>query len=201
MIYVFDLGNVLVRWDRRLLYEQLIDDPAELEDFLDNVLTLEENAVLDAGTRLADMTADLARRHPTHRSLIEAFRDRWIETIGGVIDDSVTLLGELKEAGATCYALSNWGVDTFAQVVDRFAWLSLFDGRVISGEEGVVKPDPAIFHLMCERFGFSPAEALFIDDSKDNIAAAEALGFATVHFTTASALRSELERRGLHPAR
>ena len=196
-IVVFDLGNVLVRWDRRLLYEQVIEDPVVLDWFLDHVLTLDENAVLDRGTPLADMTADLARRHPDHAELIGLFGDRWIETIGGVIDGTLALLRELVARDRRCYALSNWGADTFDQVVDRFPWFELFDGLVISGREGVVKPDPEIFRVLCARYRFEPAEALFVDDSVANIAAADRLGFATVLFESPERLRRELVALGL----
>lgn len=194
---VFDLGNVLITWDRRLLYEQLIDDPDELQHFLDHVLTLEENAVLDRGTPLADMTADLARRHPDHHELIGAFGRRWPETLGPVIDGSVALLGELTAGDVRCFALSNWGADTFAMIEDRYEFLSWFDGLVISGREGMVKPEPEIFELLCERHDVVPGRAVFIDDSPANVAAAAALGFDTVHFTDPASLRAELEQRDL----
>ncbi|MGI9603233.1 MAG: HAD family hydrolase [Acidimicrobiales bacterium] len=196
-IVVFDLGNVLVRWDRRLLYRTLIDDPAELDRFLGDVLTMEENAALDRGTPLAEMTADLARRHPADAALIDAFRTRWIETIGEVIHESVGALEELLARGVRCYALSNWGADTFEQVADRFEWLSWFDGLVISGREGMVKPEREIFDLLCRRYDFVPTEALFIDDSTANIATARQLGFATMLFVDPADLRPELERHGL----
>lgn len=196
-VVVFDLGNVLVRWDRRFLYEQVIADPVELDWFLDNVLTLEENAVLDRGTSLHEMTADLARRHPDHAELVLVFRDRWIETMGGVIDGSLQLLRALVARGVPCFALSNWGRDTFALVESGFDWLELFDGVVISGREGVTKPDPAIFELLCERHGIDPAEALFIDDSPANIDTAAALGFATHQFVDPGSLQQELEARAL----
>ena len=194
---MFDLGNVLVRWDRRLLYEQVIDDPAELDWFLDNVMTLDENAQLDRGTSLADMTADLARRHPDHAALIGLFHDRWRDTIGGVIEGSLVLLRALVDREVPCYALSNWGRETFDMVVGEFEWLSLFDGMVISGREGVVKPEPEIFRLLCERYRLDPADALFVDDSPANIATAADLGFATHHFHDPSGLRRDLEAHDL----
>ncbi len=196
-IAVFDLGNVVVRWDRRYLYEKLIADATELDWFLENVLTLAENAVLDRGTPLPEMTRDLARRHPAQADLIDAFRTRWSETVGEVLDQTVAVLDELSEGGVPCYALSNWGADTFEQVRDGFGWLDRFAGVVISGQEGVVKPDPAIFTLLCERYRFEPDEAVFIDDSPANVAAAQALGFASLLFSESLDLRAALIAQGL----
>lgn len=196
-VVVFDLGNVLIPWDRRRLFQRLIDDPDELERFLDEVYTLEENAVLDRGVPLPVVAADLARRHPEHAQLFEAFRDRWIETLGPVVDDAVDLLAEVVRAGHRCFALSNWGRDTFALIRHRYPFLDWFEGMVISGQEGVVKPEPAIFELLCGRYAFHPAEAVFIDDSPANVAVAAELGFDTVLFVDAASLRIELVRREL----
>lgn len=194
---VFDLGNVLVEWDRRLLYRRLIPDPDELDRFLDEVLTLDVNADLDRGVPLAEVTASLAARFPEHRALIEAFRDRWPETLGDIIAGSVELLEEVAASGVTTLALSNWGRDTFALAAPHLPFLRHFDGLVISGREGVVKPDPAIFELLCRRHAVDPGRAVFIDDSEANVATAATLGFATVRFVDPVQCRTELRALGL----
>ena len=196
-VFVFDLGNVLIPWDRRLLYSQLIADPDELDFFLDNVLTLKENARLDSGTPLCEVAVDLQARFPEYKELLAAFETRWSETVGEAIAESVDILRTLVEDGRRCIALSNWGWDTFESVQHRFDFLHLFEAKVISGYEGVVKPDPAIFHLMCERHHFEPASAFFIDDSVRNIATADGLGFHTHLFTEPHLLRQDLQARGL----
>ncbi|MEE9416573.1 MAG: HAD family phosphatase [Acidimicrobiales bacterium] len=196
-VVVFDLGNVLIPWDRRFLFSKLIEDPIELDYFLDNVLTLAVNAKLDSGTSLDELSADLAAEYPQYSDLIEAFRTRWIETLGDPMDESVELLRRLQDRGVRCLALSNWGCDTFEQVQPVYPFLAWFDGRIISGYEGVVKPDPAIFNLLCSRYGVDPPEALFIDDSSNNIAAASELGFETHLFTSPAELESDLMNRAL----
>jgi 2-haloacid dehalogenase len=194
---VFDLGNVLIPWDRRRLFNKLIDDPAQVEHFCDHVLTMAENARIDAGLPLAELVADLSGRHPDHREVLHAFGSRWDETVGPAIDGSVAILRTLLDAGHRCYALSNWNADTFASIEDRYPFLAWFDGLVISGREGVIKPDPAIFHLLCDRHDVAPADAVFIDDSATNVDAAVALGFDGIVFTDPDQLRVELHLRGL----
>lgn len=196
-IVVFDLGNVLIEWDRRFLYEKLISDPVELQDFLDNVFTLDDNAELDRGTPLAEVAAAVAERHPDKHDLVMAFAHRWKETLGAVIDSSVEVLETLSQNGVTLYALSNWGRDTFASIEADYPFLELFDGLVISGREGVVKPDPAIFRIMCDRYGFEPHAAVFIDDSGANIATAASLGFDALLFDRPERLRQQLIERSL----
>lgn len=197
-VVVFDLGNVLITWDRRLLFGQLIEDKDELEWFLDNVFTMEANKDLDRGKSLAEVAADVAQAHPKYRDTVMALAQRWTETLGGPIEGTWQLLRELAENGTRCIALSNWGADTFAMIEDEYSEMfSSFEALVISGREGVIKPDPAIFELMCERHGFAPEEAVFIDDSPANIAASVALGFDGMLFTSPEVLRQQLLERQL----
>lgn len=196
-VVVFDLGNVLIEWDRARLFSQLIHDRDELQHFLDNVLTLEANRRLDEGAPLAQVAAEVAAAHPEHRELVLAFADRWRETIGDVIEGSVEIVGELAAAGVPIYACSNWGADTFAMVEPDYAFLRWFDGMVISGREGVTKPDPRIFDILCRRYGFQPHEAVFVDDSPVNVESAQRLGFDALLFEDPEGLRRFLVERGL----
>ena len=196
-VVVFDLGNVLITWDRGLLFSKLIADADELQWFLDNVFTLESNQQLDRGMPLAEVVEMVATRHPDHRETIVALRDRWTETLGDVIDGTVEILRELRAAQVPLYALSNWGADTFAMIEDRYAFFDCFHGMVISGREGITKPDPALFMLMCNRYGFSPDQAVLIDDSSANVAAALSLGFDALLYDNSEQLRHQLIERQL----
>ncbi|MFT7473996.1 MAG: 2-haloacid dehalogenase [Verrucomicrobiales bacterium] len=194
---VFDLGNVLIEWDRRLLFEKLITDGEQLQDFLDNVFTMEDNRILDSGTPVHEVAAAVALRHPDKRDLVTAFADRWSETLGDVIEGTVEILGDLHSAGVPVYALSNWGRDTFAMIEPNYPFLQLFDGMVISGREGVTKPDAAIFQILCDRYDILPQNAVFIDDSSANVAAAMIMGFDALLFERADRLRQQLVERSL----
>lgn len=194
---VFDLGNVLIEWDRRNLFEKLIDDPEELQEFLDTVFTMEDNMELDRGTPLHQVASSVAERHPGRRDLVMAFADRWVETLGGVIHGTVEILDELSRNGVPLYALTNWGRDTFAMIEANYSFFELFDGMVVSGREGVIKPDPAIFDVLCSRYAFEPEDAVFIDDSGANIAAAMSLGFDAILFEHPERLREQLVERNL----
>jgi len=196
-ICVFDLGNVVIEWDRRRLFGRLIHDPAELDHFLDHVFTMTDNAALDRGATLHEVTAAATARHPEYAAWIDAFRTNWIETLGPLIVGTVELIDELRTRNVPRYALSNFGAETFAMVEDVHPFGYWFDGLVISGREGTVKPEPEIFELLCSRFGFEPREAVFIDDSVPNVEAAARIGFDTILFEGADLLRSELETRRL----
>jgi len=194
---IFDLGGVLIDWNPRHLYRELIGDEAEMERFLAEVCTQEWNERQDEGRPVAVAVAELTARHPERRELIEAFYDRWQDMIAGEIEETVAILAELRLRNHRLYALSNWSAETFPHARARFDFLDWFHGTVISGEVGVKKPDPQIFHILFRRFGIDPELAVFIDDSAPNVAAARRLGLEALHFTSGAALRRDLEHLGL----
>ena len=196
---VFDLGGVLIDWDPRHLYRKLLADEAAVEEFLATVCTPEWNAELDRGRPFAEGVAELVERHPEHAATIAAYHERWPEMVAGDIPGTVEVLAELRAAGVPLYALTNWSAETFAIARERFEFLEWFDGLLVSGEERVTKPDPAIFQLLLDRFGLDPTATVFVDDSEANVAAARRLGFDAIRFTGHEELRRELVARRLLP--
>src|SRR4029077_1221295 len=197
-VVVFDLGGVLIDWNPRNLYRKLFHgDEAAMEHFLATVCTPDWNERQDAGRLFAEAEAELIVRHPDKAALIRAWGARFDEMIPGGLEESVSVLGELKRRGTPLYALSNWSTETFPPQRRRFPFLTWFDGIVISGEEGVIKPDPRIFRILLDRYRIEPGEAVFIDNNPKNAAAAEALGIHGIHFRSPELLRHELEKLGL----
>lgn len=197
-IVVFDLGGVLLRWDPRFLYRKLFDgDEAAMERFLATVCTQEWNERQDAGRSFADAVAELVPVHAQQSELIEAFGKRFGEMVPGAIEETVEVVAELKSRDVPLYALSNWSAETFPPLRARFTFLEWFDGIVISGEEGFMKPDPRIFRVLLERYRIAPDESVFIDDDPRNPAVAASLGMHGIHFRSPQLLRSELRALGL----
>ena len=194
---VFDLGGVLIDWDPRYLYRELIEDEAEMEHFLATVTTPEWNRAQDAGRPWAEAVEELARHHPERRNLIEAYWLRWHETLGDAIEPTVAVLDELRGTGMRLFALTNWSGETFPLARPRFPFLEWFDGIVVSGDERLIKPDPQLFRVLIERYGVEPETTVFIDDSADNVAAARDLGFMALRFVDAPTLRADLRRLGV----
>jgi 2-haloacid dehalogenase len=196
---VFDLGGVLIDWDPRHLYRRLFDDEAAMERFLAEVCTPAWNAEQDAGRPWSEAIESLARSHPEQRDLIAAFRARWLEMLGGAIDETVGILADLRAAGRPLYALSNWSAETFPIARPRFPFLDWFDGIVISGDVGICKPDPRLYRHLIDRYGLAPASTVFVDDSPVNVAAAAALGMTAFRFDGPAGLRRDLTALGLLP--
>lgn len=199
---VFDLGGVLLDWDPRYLYRKLFDgDEAAMERFLTQVCTPSWHAAQDLGYSIFQACSELAERYPAQAELIRAWGQRSEEMVAGPIAGSVAILADLKQRGVACYALSNMEAETFPLRLRRFGFLRWFDGHVISGLEGMAKPDPRIYRLLLDRYRLPAGDTLFIDDRPDNVAAARAVGMCAVQFESPQVLRAQLETNGLLAAR
>lgn len=196
---VFDLGGVLIDWNPRYLFRNVFSgDEVAMERFLGEVATPDWNTEQDRGRSWADGLALLVEQHSEHRAAIEAYGTRWLETLGGPIEPTVEVLADLRRAGRVrLLALTNWSAETFALARPTFPFLDWFEGIVVSGEERVIKPDPAIFRILVERHDVDPAVTVYVDDVALNVQAAAELGFDAIAFTTPADLRVELARRGL----
>lgn len=194
---VFDVGRVIVQWDMRTLFSKLFDDPAELDWFCTHVVTEAWHGQHDAGRPIADMVDERVRAFPEYRDAIEAYRDRWLETIPGVVLGVPELIEALAVRGVPLYAITNFGTDFWAQFRPTQPVLDHFGDIVVSGHEALVKPGSAIFALAAKRFGRAPGRMLFIDDSLANVEAAARLGWHTHHFRDAATLGADLAARGL----
>jgi 2-haloacid dehalogenase len=196
-VVVFDLGGVLVDWNPRHLYRSLIPDEAERERFLADVCPQSWNELQDAGRPLAEATSERVALFPQHAELIAAYYGRWEEMLAGAIEETVAVLEELHRRDVPLYALTNWSAELFPVARRRFGFLERFRGILVSGEEGLIKPDPAIFRLLCSRYGLPPRSTLFIDDNPANVAAAGEIGFAVHHYVGAAGLKARLADIGL----
>jgi 2-haloacid dehalogenase len=197
-IVVFDVGNVLLRWDVRFLYRKLFSDAGQMDAFLANICTPAWNLEQDRGRTWAEAVKKLVAEHPQWEREIRAHDERWQETISEAISGSVAVLERLKALGQPVYAITNFSAEKWDDATARFPFLTLFDGVVVSAHERLLKPDPAIYRVLFARYGLVPGDCIFIDDSAANIAAAQALGMKTVHFVEPIDLATELTRLGVN---
>jgi 2-haloacid dehalogenase len=192
---IFDVGKVLFEWDPRYLYERLIEDDQALEAFLANVVTREWHFQHDAGRPFAETSAELSAEYPEHAELIAAWGPRFNDTVPHAIPGMLEIVRELDAAGVPLFAITNFSGEFWREWVPQHAELfDRFRDVVVSGDEKLVKPDPAIYALALKRFGLSGPDAVFVDDSPANVAGARGAGIHAVLFTTAEDFRAELVR-------
>jgi 2-haloacid dehalogenase len=189
---VFDVGGVLLDWDPRYLYRKLISDPAEREWFLANVCTPHWHEQHDRGVSTAESCAALAQEWPRYAGLIMAWAERGEEMIAGPLPDGVKLLREVIGSGLPCYALTNMEAETYPKRVARYDFLRCFTGTVVSGFEGIAKPDREIYERLLRRFGLDAAMTLFIDDSPVNVSAAADAGMEAMVYSGPEPVLSRL---------
>lgn len=132
---VFDLGGVLIQWDREHLYRELIPDAERRRWFLSEVCSPAWNLEQDRGRSWAEGIALLIARFPAEAALIRAYRERWEEMVPGVFEGTVALLERLADRGVPLYALTNFNGETLALCRARFPFFQRFRGLTVSAEE------------------------------------------------------------------
>jgi len=194
---VFDIGNVLIPWNPRWLFRKMLTDEAALDRFLDEVDFNAWNAQHDAGQCFAQGIAEQGARFPQYRHLLQAYFDRWEECIAEPFTESVALTRKLREFGYRTLALTNFSAETFPRAVRLNPFLNEFEGILVSGVEKLMKPDPAFFRLLCERYSVAPSRSVFIDDGLHNVEGARRIGMHALHFTSIDRLLEELDALGV----
>ena len=195
---IFDIGRVLLDWDVYLLYRKLLPNDEAIAEFMDEVDLLRHNLEFDRGTPIDKGIAALVEEFPHRRELLEAFDKRWDETVPGAIEGSVEILSELKHEEVPLYAITNFARETWQRTTNRFEFLtSSFIDIVVSGHEGMIKPDAQIYKLLLHRNQLRAENCVFIDDSEKNVIGARAVGIDAIQFFSPAQLRQELLARDL----
>ena len=190
---VFDLGGVLIDWNPRYLYRKIFEKEEEMEYFLQEVCHMEWNEMQDGGRGFQEGIAERIVQFPNYAEPIQAYFSRWTEMLGGPIDGSVKILGELVKQGKhNLFAITNWSHETYPFAKSRYAFLSCFQDVVISGVEKLKKPDPRIYKILFDRQQIAPEECVFIDDNRRNIEAASQVGMQVIHYMSSEQLRKDL---------
>ena len=193
---LFDLGKVLLDWNPRYYYERFFADEPALARFLGEVVSPEWILEMDRGVAMDRAIAERQRLFPEHAELIARWKEGWPEMLRGEIAGTVAIVEELRSRGRRLYALTNFSAETYPIARRRFRSLGLFADAVVSGEVGLVKPDPRIFALAIERCQLSPARTVYVDDLPANVDAGRAAGLRALRFTTPERLRADLRALG-----
>lgn len=194
---IFDFGDVLVEWKFHNLYRKVFGSDTEVELFLEKTQLRQMNRRFDAGYPFEKGLAELIAAHPEYARELGWFNTRWSEARGPQNEAVIDLMRTLKKAGYPLYGLSNWSRVKFDTVMDELVFLPLLDDYIISGDVGIIKPDERIYRMLLKRIGRPAGECIFIDDSDENVFAAEEVGIRTILYRSPQQLQRELEGLGI----
>lgn len=196
---VFDLGGVLVQWDVAMAVRGLMDRAA-WQRTAKELDFAELNAMTDAGRPFVEVAAVVERRHADRPDLVATYRhylDHLGDAFPGPVPGTQAVAEELLAAGVRVLGLTNWSAETVHHSWRVAPVVARFDGLVVSGQEGVCKPDPRLYRILLERHALDPARTVFVDDRAENVDAAAALGMIGLVFTDAATLRADLGALGV----
>ena len=189
---IFDFGNVLVQWHPEKVYAEHFGDEARAWWFLRHVCDAAWRNRIDAGESTAACIEELKAKQPEYAEAIELYRSRWREMLTDEVPGMREVINALRNRGHEIYGLTNWSMETFPAARERFGILQMIDRYVVSGAEGLVKPDARLFRVLLDRYHLQAEECVFVDDNPDNVAAANALGMEGIVFAGADSLRKYL---------
>lgn len=195
---LFDLGNVVIDWQPVRLYRKIFGNDADAEVFCRDVCNMDWHVEHDRGRTFAEGARLLKAQFPEYAAEIDAWHGRWFEMFDGYVSGVPALMARLEEAGHPLFGLSNMSAEVWPETRERFAMIKLLRETVISGEEKLIKPDPALYEIAHKRMGEPAREKVFfIDDSQKNVDAARQFGFQAHRFQSAEGLEAALVHEGL----
>lgn len=200
---VLDYGNVLYTWDAVAAVAGRVP-VAQWDEYVASGEFDRLNAMADRGTPFEGILAELRDAHPERpdwEHLQRLYWEHFADTKTGPVPGTGAIVDELLDAAVPLYALTNFHDVLFERTRYMVPQLTRFTGIVVSGEEHLAKPDPAVYRVLLERYGLDAGRTLFVDDSPANIEGARAVGMRAHLFVGAGRLRAELTERRLLPPR
>lgn len=190
---IFDFGKVLVDYDFSPVIASFFNDKKAEEEFLHLFASPEFLDICDKeDTPFAEIIEDMKRKYPQYAEQADLYKEHYVEFVTNEVVGMNDLLVELKERGYKLYGLTNW-CSMVHEVMKKFNIFTLLDGRVISSEEHIIKPDVEIYQCLCDKYGLKPEECVFTDDKLVNIVGAIKAEMKAIHFHNAIQFKRELE--------
>lgn len=198
LIPIFDFGGVLLDWSPEYLFAKVIPNPEERKWFLSTVCPPEWNLRMDAGLSYAEAVAERVALFPDQEARIRVWVQRWDDMIARQFDGTARIVEALAETGPI-YGLTNFGSESFARTKPRFPVLDRFTDILVSGDVGMVKPDPAIYRAAVQRFGVDPKACFYVDDKDYNLVIPKEMGMQVHQFSDPASLKAWLQGLGQLP--
>jgi epoxide hydrolase-like predicted phosphatase len=195
---IFDVGGVFVKWDPKLVFRKYFNSEAEIDDFMKEIDFYGMNEKGDIGIEtITTMIGQLSKEFPQYKNALLAYDVNWIDTIAFEYEGTRKLAQDLHKSGYKTYILSNWEGDKFRIFDSKYKLIEMVDGYVLSGDVRIVKPDPAIYKLLLDKYGLKASECVFLDDLEKNVEGAKNVGIEAFVFKSAAEAKKDLESLGV----
>jgi 2-haloacid dehalogenase len=200
---IFDLGNVLIKWNARNIYNKYFaNDLEKIEDFFNTTNIFHANAEMDRSIFSFDeILQKLIADFPKHAEPLYLWKHNWLETIEGPIHENVAIVKKLHAKKYPIFVLSNWAKETFYTHIrynKEYDFLNLFKNITISGDEKIIKPEIDIYKIVLQKNQLLPHNCIYIDDTAENLIPAKELGMMIIKYETTQKLLSDLKEYGVH---
>jgi len=199
---LFDLGNVLVRFDwdiaLRRLTQYLSPKLARLlrsDKQAFNKLFHEPGVALESGRISFDKFHEIMCDRLAIEMEKAEFCRIWCDIFQ--LDDDMAILGKELSKRYGTWLVSNTSEAHYQWIINKFPQILFFRGAALSYELGVMKPSEEYYSRLIQKFGIDPFRAVFIDDIQENVDAAINAGIAGIVFHDKQQLMIELEKLGV----
>lgn len=195
---IFDIGNVLAAFQWKEYYESFHYSPEVLERLtratvMDPMWNEFDKGVLEE----EEVLQKFVENDPgVEREIRETLTN--IHDMIGRLDYAIPWLQDLKSKGYHVYYLSNFSRKAHVECAHVLDFLPLMEGGILSYQEKMTKPDPAIYQLLLDRYGLQAQECVFLDDTPRNVEAAIQQGIAGIVFHDQAQAIEELHRLGIN---
>lgn len=191
---ILDFGKVLVDYDFELFFRRYVPNDERRNKFIPILYNDGLTPVIDRGEKpFSEIVEDLIAENPEYAPELHLFNERYPDLITGEIPGMKDLLKKLKSEGYKLYGLSNW-CDKVYITMEQFDIFKLLDGYIVSSEVHQIKPEPAIYQSLFNRFNLKPEECVFADDKVENVEAGKKEGMPGIVFRNAEQFEQELRK-------
>lgn len=189
---IFDIGNVLLDFNPEKYLDSLNFHKKVKEELFKCIFKSKYWGELDRGTLTDDEAIQLfCKASPKLNKEIKDIMSGWADILVPNYE-TVNIVKNLKEKGYKIFLLSNFHKKAFEKVTLENDFFNLFDGKVISYETNLLKPEEEIYKKLLTTYNLKPEESIFIDDIKLNIEGAKKLGINGILFESAASLEETL---------
>lgn len=191
---IFDFGKVLVDYDFFHTIRKYFDSEEDLQEFAQLFTSPEFLDRCDLEEEpFADIILDSRKKYPKFDFQLQKFYEEYPQFVLGEVPGMRALLLQLRSEGYRLYGLTNW-CSMVHKVMELWDILTILDGRIISSEEKLIKPDVAIFQRLCEKYDLKPEECIFTDDKAINVEGAIKAGMQGIVFENAVLYERDLRK-------